>query len=205
MTFKLNEPDFERHPLTEIESAFESLETSWCDFLYGVRGARYVRSERRNSLRLSGFDKVHRMLDHYKQQFDEGDRSAIFKALVYSIQENVPLPYWLGDEILEISERVHRRPSDLHKLFGLGAQLPTRGIKAQTLRQDARLQKELWFAASKLLADSDVSVDDAIKQVREQLDFPYKQRKSLNMYNTQERIQSGHLDAWKGRKKHQVK
>ena len=195
MTFKFN----------EVESAFASLETSWGDFLYGVRVARYVRSERRKSLRLSGFDQVHRILDNYKQQFDEGDRSAIFKALIYSIEENVPLPYWLGDEILDINKKVNLRPSDLHKLFGLGTKLPPKGERARTLRRDGQLQKKLWLAASELLPQNNGNIDAAIKQAREQLDFPYAQRKSREMFDEQERIQSGHLDALRGRKKHRVK
>lgn len=205
MTFKLNEPDFERHPLTKRETAFESLETSWCDFMYGARVTRYVRSERRKSLRLSGFDQVHRILDNHKQQFDEGDRSSIFKALIYSIEENVPLPYWLGDEILDINKRVNLKPNDLHVLFGLQAKLPVEGKRGQTLRRDGLWQKKLFVVVSKLIVKEGVSKESAIKQAREQLNFPYGQGKSREMFDEQELIQSGYLDALKGRKKHRVK
>ncbi len=205
MTKKLFEPDFDRHPLNKIETALEPLEKSWVDFLYGVRVNRYIRAERRPSFRFSGYDKLHRILDHYEQQLKDGNRTAIFTALIYCVQENVPLPYWLGDEILDINKKVHQKPSNLHELFGLGSKLPARGERATKARRDVQLRGKLWDAASELIAKSKMSKDSAIKQAREQLDFPYKQRKSREMFDAQERIQSAYIDAGKGTTKHRIK
>lgn len=205
MTFKLNEPDFERHPLTETEAALELLETSWCDFVYGTRVAGYIRSERRKSLRFFGHLEVHRMLDHYRKQFLDGNRTSIFAALVYCIQENVPLPYWLGDVILDVDKAVCTDPSSLHKLFGLESKFPAEGKRARKLRLDRQLQQKLWFVVKELLPEHSGSVHAAVEHARMKLNFPYEQRKSREMFDAQERIQSGFLDALKGTKKHQLK
>lgn len=203
---KLFAPDFDRHPLNESEAALEPLEKSWVDFLYGVRqGNRYIRAERRSGMRGFGLGKVHRILDGYKQQLIGGNRIAIFTALIYCIRENVPVPYWLRDEILDIEEKVNREPSNLHDLFGLESMIPARGKRARTTRRDVQLQQRLWGAASELMANGKMSKDRAIKQAREDLKFPCSQRKSREMFDAQERIQRAYFDAGKGLKTSRTK
>jgi hypothetical protein len=199
-------PDFDRHPLNEIEAALEPLETSWVDFLYGVRlHNRYIRAKRRSGMRGFGLGSVHQILDHCRQRFFGGDRIAIWTALIYCIQENVPLPYWLGDEILDIEKKVNREPSSLHELFGLEPLIPAQGKRAATTRRDVQLRGRLWHAASELMAKSKMREESAIKQARKELNFPYGQRKSREMFDEQERIQRGYLDAMKGLRKIRMK
>ena len=101
MTAKLFEPDLDRHPLNDIETALDSLEKSWADFLYGLRGhGRHIRAERRASLRARGLGKVHRILDSYMERFVGGDRLAIWTALILCIEENVEVTR-LTDSIIK--------------------------------------------------------------------------------------------------------
>jgi hypothetical protein len=208
MTKELHEPDFYRHPLNEIETALEPLEKSWVDFLYGLRGhGRHIRAERRQEMRGAGLRTVHRILDGHRQQFVGGDRLAVWTALIYCINENVPLPYWLGDAILDIHKKVNREPSNLHDLFGLKSKLPAQGKRATALRRDLQWRGELWSAASALMVKPKpaMSKDAAIKKVRDDLHVPYSQRKSREMFDEQERIQSAFFATWEGKKKHHMK
>ena len=148
---------------------------------------------------------VHRILDSYREQFVDGNRLAIWTALIQCIEENVPLPYWLGDEILDIQKKVNREPSSLHVLFGLESRLPAEGKRATTTRRDVQLRGKLWSKATELMAKSPrMSKDSAIKQARADLNFPYGQRKSREMFDAQERIQSAYMDAWDGKTKHRI-
>lgn len=200
MTEKLHEPDFDRHPLNEIEAKLDLLETSWADFLYGARVDRHIRAESRPALKFANLGKVHRVLDHHEQQLVGGNRTAIFTALIYCIQENVPMPYWLGDAILAINEKVRQDPSNLHELFGLKSKLPATGKRAVTARRDVQLQGRLWVAVNKLMAkptEPKTSKESAIKQSREDLRIPYSQRKCREMFDAQELIQRAIFDAGK--------
>ncbi|MGA8147286.1 MAG: hypothetical protein WB870_06890 [Gallionellaceae bacterium] len=200
------DPDYERHPRNEIENGIEPLETAWADFLYGVRlGTRYIRAETRPSMKGATLLAVHRLLDDYKRQAAEGEPIAVWRALIYCIKENVPLPYWLGDAILEIERKVNRKPASLHELFGLEAKIPAQGKRAETTRRDVNLQQNLWYVAKGLMATEKISADAAIKRAREQLNFPYSQRKSREMFDAQMRIERAHNDALKGVKKHRMR
>jgi len=204
MTDELHKPDFDRHPLNEIEARLEPLETSWVDFLYGARVDRHIRAESRPSLQFANLGKVHRILKHHEQELIGGNRTAIFTALIYCIRENVPLPYWLGDAILDVNEKVHQDPSNLHNLFGLKSKLPATGKRAVTARRDVQLQGQLWVAVTKLIAKKKMRPEAAIKQAREDLNFPYSQRKSRDMFDAQELIQHAYIDAGKGKKTHRI-
>ncbi|OGA13736.1 MAG: hypothetical protein A3H32_14340 [Betaproteobacteria bacterium RIFCSPLOWO2_02_FULL_63_19] len=193
----------DRYALNEIEAALELLEKSWVDFLYGVRlGNRCIRAEHRRGTRGRGLATVHRMLEVYRRQLIDGKRIAIFTALTFCVQENVPLPYWLGDAILDIEAKVNREPSNLHELFGLKALLPADGKRAKTTRQDLKWKHPLWHRVRELMVKS--SKDAAIKQAREELKIPYSQRKCREMFDTADRLQSTFLDAWDGGKKHRI-
>jgi hypothetical protein len=204
----IGEPDFDRHPLTEIESALEPLEKSWVDFVYGARRrTRYIRAEGRSGTRGMGLATVHRTLDGYRQLLVGGNRLAIWTALTFCIQENVPLPYWLGDAILDIHGKVNREPSSLHELFGLQSRIPAKGKRAETTRRDLQLRGRLWSAASALMVKPEpgLSRDAAIKRARDELKIHYSQRKCVDMFDVQDRIQSADSDAWNGSKKHRIK
>lgn len=198
---KLFAPDFDRHPLNETEVALDRLETSWADFVYGLRGhGRFIRAERRSGLKTRGLLRVHQELERHRGDLIGGNRTATLNALIYCAQENVPLPYWLGDELLDIWRTVNNSPSDLHELFGLAEKLPARGKKSRTLRRDMQLRGELWDCASELMARArratlHLSMDAAIMQARAKLKFPYSQRKSRQMFDEQERIQRAHKSA----------
>jgi len=221
------QPDFNLHPLNEVELTLEPLEKSWVDFLYGARGCgRYIRAEGRPGMRCYGLEKLHRLLNEHKQQVAEGNRAAIFHALARCAEENVPLPYWLADEIIAMSHEVARvvgdgePPRNLHELFGLECNFPADGKKAITKRRDAQLRKQLWLKVHELMRAKaqdlmqtnlgftreqaierarSVGHDGFIKEARKLLAFPYSQRKSRDMFDEQERVQSRYLNASKGR------
>jgi len=191
--------------MTEVESALDDLEPSWADFAYAIRPDSMARVVRRPgvspSIRCASLDTVHSVLEHYRELLGRGERPAIFDALTYCAEENVPMPYWLGAELIAIATQLHqkptgKRPDSLHQLFGMEARFPTSQTKAVKAKRDLHLRGQLWHAASTLMAgDANLSKDAAIKQAREQLRFPYSQRKARDMFELQETIQRGFLDA----------
>lgn len=200
-----------KYPLGATETALELLEPAWVDFSWGVRsGRRVIRSASRSGLRGRTLATVHRLLEQrHHQDFLAGKRIAIFSALVLCAEENVPLPYWLADELLAIARQVNESPASLHDLLGLGDVLPVDGAKAHTARENHRLQGELWSAATLKIAKAKqagrrLSVNSAIKEAMEDLHFPYAKTKAREMFDAQERIQNAHSEAVQGIKKHRI-
>ncbi len=186
-----------RRALTDIEKKLRLLEPSWADFF--VLATRRVPSGIKDDF----FDTMHRLLEFNQQQFKSGNRVAIFTALIRCVSANVPLPYWLREEILSISKKVNQKPNDLHKLFGLESVLPAKGKRAVKKRQDMQRQGELWRAVRALMLKSK-SKEAAISEARKDLKFPYLQRKSRAMFDEFESLQSGYFAALKGTKKNRM-
>jgi len=148
-----------RKPQSADELTLAALEPSWADFLYALRTARrIVRVPSKRGVRMRGYDKLHRIFEDYRQQLGEGRRAAVFYALVMCADENVPMPYWLADEVIRIAAEVLRepsrdeRPKGLHELFGLSRLLPTGGKKASTTRRDRGLRIKLWTKVHELIS-----------------------------------------------------
>jgi hypothetical protein len=202
-------PDGRRRALNAVEASLVPLEPAWVDFVYGARSlCRYIRADRRPGMRGAGLAKVHARLEAKRERLTAGERHAAFEALVLCAQENVPLPYWLGDAILDIAAALRRPATDdepagnLHELFGMEPEFPAGGKKAATSRRDAQLRGRLWEEAKRLLAAAAKakkrpSLDDAIRQARATLNFPYSQTKARAMFEEQERIQREYFDAGK--------
>lgn len=196
-------PDFDRHPLTEIEAEIELLEKSWADFVSRALINCSVPAKDRLDI-VGSLTVAHRVLEVHKQRFIAGDRSFIFTALIWCIQWNVPLPYWLGGAILDINEQLLRKGGNLHKLFGLESTLPAKGKRALTARRDVQLQARLWRAVRALMAKGK-SKQAAIEQAIEDLNFPYGPRKSREIFDAMVDLQSGYFDTLRGTKKHLMK
>jgi len=200
-------------PMNKVEASLDSLEASWADFLYGVRtGRRRIRAEGRSGgMRSRGLATVRRELDYHRARFDAGNHYAAWLALLYCVEENVPVPYWLGNAILTINMTVQREPNSLHDLFGMSKSLPANGKRARKSRNDVQWQGKLWSTAAWLIADagragSKMDIDEAVRKARESLvGFPYEQTKATEMFNAQARIESEHNAAIHGRKKHRLK
>ena len=141
-------------PMNKVEASLDSLEASWADFLYGVRtGRRRIRAEGRSGgMRSRGLATVRRELDYHRARFDAGNHYAAWLALLYCVEENVPVPYWLGNAILTINMTVQREPNSLHDLFGMSKSLPANGKRARKSRNDVQWQGKLWGPAPRVVA-----------------------------------------------------
>lgn len=206
-------------PMTEMESALDDLEASWADFAYAIRPksmARIVRRPNTNpSIRCDSLLSVHNVLEHYREKLQAGDHSAIFDALTHCAAENVPMPYWVSSAIIEIARNLHGKPApgeqpkSLHELFGMEVRFPTSQTKALKAKRDLHLRGQLWSTASLIKHEEGISTDAAIKKARERLRFPYSQRKARQLFDLQEQIQRGYLDARSGntnrRKVHRIR
>lgn len=189
-----------RDEMTEIEKELDNIETSWADFAYAINPdgeGRIVRRDGRTSnLRCQSLVAVHGHLEVRRKDFEQGDRSALFYGLLYCAEENVPLPYWIGNELLAIGQRLHAdpdkgtAPSDLHHEFGFDKELPVSGARATINRRKKVWANKIWFKARRVMADRGVtSVDGAVKLAIRELGAPYSVRAATQMFNDVERRQ----------------
>lgn len=203
---------FDAGPMTAAESALDDLEASWADFAYAIRPglARVVRRPGAPGIQMAPLGTVRNVLENYREKTAGGDRSAIFDALTHCAEENVPMPYWLSTAIIGIARELHQpaasraKPRSLHTLFGMDARLPTSDTKALKARRDLQLRAQLWFATKRIQTADGCSVDAALKKARAELRFPYEQRKSRQMFDLQDRIQSDYIDGLEGKKRGRI-
>lgn len=186
--------------MTDIEKELDNIETSWADFAHAINPegtARVVRRDGENTnLRPQSLVAVHAHLEVRRNDFEQGDRSALFYALMYCAEENVPLPYWIGNELLNISSRLRAEPtkdtppSDLHREFGFDKTLPATGTKAVSNRRKQKWANKIWFTTRTIMADQGISsVDAAVKMAIKKLDAPYAVRAATAMFNEVEQRQ----------------
>lgn len=202
--------DVDAGPMTEIESELDDLEASWSDFAYAIRPGslgRVLRRPGKQEVRMQPLGAVHSVLEHYREKEVAGDRAALFDALVHCAAENVPMPYWVGAAILDIARELHlppiagSSPKTLHELFGMEARFPVSATKAIKAKRDLHLRQKLWSSVHAIMRTEKLSKDAAIGKAREQLRFPYSQRKARDLFDLQEEIQRGYLDAQSGKKR----
>lgn len=198
-------------PLNDDEAQLDRLEASWADFLYGLRVARALRDPARPRLALRGLIEIHEELEGLRLQHDGGDRSAIFYAVLLCARENVPMPYWLAEQVRRIGEALYVPGSpgavqpNLHDLFGMERVLPSSGIRGYKARRDVRLQHELYFAAATIRRRRPgCSVDAAVRQACADLRFPYSIRKARMMFDAQAAIQRRAIGYGSGRVVHRT-
>ena len=188
--------------MTEIERELDNMEASWADFAYAINPMSEGRIQRRYgaegpcSERGQSLPAVHGHLEVRRKDFEAGDRSALFYALLFCAAENVPLPYWIGNELLTIEKRLHADPEpgaapcDLHDEFGFSKTLPTTGTRAVSNRRKANWAVKIWGCARRIMADRGItSVDAAVRLALKELDAPYAVRKATEMFNEVERRQ----------------
>jgi len=186
--------------MTDIEKKLDNIETSWADFAHAINPegtARVVRRDGENSnIRAQSLVAVHGHLEVRRKDFEQGDRSALFYALMYCAEENVPMPYWIGNELLNIGCRLRTEPAkdappcDLHREFGFDKSLPATGTKAVSNRRKQKWANKIWFTARTIMADQGImSVDAAVKLALKKLDAPYAVRAATAMFNEVEQRQ----------------
>ena len=147
--------------------------------------------------------KRQRLLEFHKREL-ANDRSHVYEALIDCVHGDGVLPGWLRVEIDAIHNAVLDQNGNLHDLFGLESKYPAKGKRAIKARADARLQGKLYGWAHVFIGRG-MSKETAIKKAREHLTFPYGQRKSREMFDAQECLLDGYLDALTGVTKHRTK
>ena len=201
--------------MTDVEAALDELEMSWADFAYAIRPDSKGRISRRHDLGselgVLSLVKVHEILENYQNEFVAGNRFASFLALIYCAEENVPMPYWLANAVLNIASVLYAKPDscikpkNLHELFGAEQTFPTSQTRALKAKRDLHLRGQLWHTTRCLMHEKKLSVEAAIKEARKQLRFPYSQRKSRDLFDEQEKTQTTRLNIMSGRKVHRIK
>ncbi len=186
--------------MTDIEKELDNIETSWADFAHAINpngAARVVRRhDGTSSIRCQSLVAVHAHLEIRRKDFEQGDRSALFYALMYCAEENVPMPYWVSNELQNIGGRLRAEPTkdappcDLHREFGFDKTLPTTGTKAVSNRRKQQWAAKIWFTARKIMVYQGItSIDAAVKLAIKQLDAPYAVRAATAMFNEVEQRQ----------------
>ncbi len=190
------------YPLNQGEQLLERLQASWADFAQGCRSdspVRIVRAPDRAAVKMLSLLTVNEFLRDLHQRFTAGDRSAAWDALVWCASENVPLPYWVGSEVLRIARAVRAvpktgdKPSNLHDEFGLERTYPARGSRAITARRREQIGVLLYSEVGRLRRRSKppLTLTDAIHQAIKSLglgcSFSTARRAYLNRAEEQRR------------------
>jgi hypothetical protein len=172
------------------EEFLSRLEPSWADFAAGLRtGNRYRR--RRGSLAFLGHNmtQVEESLRAHKNSFDAGDKSALLWALRTCCEENVPLPYWAADALVDVVKRLEKKPDSLHDLLGLDKRgHRTESRQAQNDRARLRQSADLWVDAS-ILMRKGMSRDAALRKLLADNKFPFKLPKAIQLFEETDVIQ----------------
>lgn len=182
--------------LDETELALERIEPAWADAAHALRtGHRVTRlSDGQQSIRMLSLLAVHEMLKEYRRRAEADNGLAILEAVRYCSQENVPLPYWLG-QALDAKLAAHASTEGPHSLDILfrDPALPVEGKKARTVRvlhePAVRLYRavEARRAAEIIKAEADhreprLSIDDAIRAELKDGNYRFKLTKARALY-----------------------
>ena len=177
---------------TPEETELARIEQNWADFAARVRTGK---GRRARSLLY-----VHSLLELHRETLKTGDKSALLWALRTCCEENVPLPYWVADGILDIIKQVQKRPISLHDLFGLHKRrLRASGKRADADRDDLRHSGKLWREAAALISQG-ISRDAALRRVLQENRFPFQLRKAVELYEERDRWFKRHIKATAGTK-----
>lgn len=185
--------------LNEDERQLDALESSWADFLHGLRtGLRFVRDGTASEKMLCmSFAEVRQQFDAYRQRHEQGDGTALIEAMKYACEEGVPAPYWLALEVVPRVSRVFREAITLHEAFGLEKDFPS--AKRKTDKKPANSRRLLqhkhrlyWHVAS-LMHEESMSLDPALRRVLKEHDFPFGLTVARRLFEDQERVQRAHL------------
>lgn len=192
-------PDYD-----EDERLLAQLEQSWADHHRGLRTGFRVRvqGDGAKSMRAGSLAQVAAEMSRLKAEFDNGDKSAVMRALEYSAIENVPIPYWAGDGLGEILKTVRNAETDLHRAFDFHNTYPTSPKRSKSYRQDRETMFKLYVAVGDRIdagMNKTAAIRDAVKSL------PIQFRKAFRLYNEMDERQKAASAAWTGRKLHQLR
>lgn len=177
------------------ERQLDTLESSWADFLHGLRtGLRFVRDGTASEKMLAmSFPEVRQQFDAFRQRHEQGDGTALIEAMKYACEEGVPAPYWLALEVVPRVSRVFREAITLHEAFGLEADFPSTGKKAANSRRQLQHRHRLYRYVASLMHEESMSLDPALRRVLKEHDFPFGLTVARRLFEDQERVQRAHL------------
>lgn len=120
-------------------------------------------------------------------RFVKGERGALWDGIRAACMYNVPLPYWLADELLRVDSALANTEQTAHQLLGLEAALPTTAKRSAAARRQLRAARELWFLVKRLQRQAPgLSDTAAVQQARGQLGTPYSQRLCFTLFKEQD-------------------
>lgn len=180
--------------LNDDEQALQNIESAWADCAHGFRTGIRVKDKGSHgcSLRALGLLAIHEHMQVNKEKYDKGDDSMLLWTLRLALEENLPVPYWCADAILEKLKILQTEPSSLHDLLGLAKTYPAPGGKrANNARINIALADELYWRVWQLKAeDNSISKETALQRVRKEY-FPHvSQRKARQLLDKKENEQA---------------
>lgn len=150
--------------LNDDEKEWASLEPAWADFLHATRTGHRARLDRA-SLRGQSFGQVHQKLEVHRLHFEKGEQYHLFVALCTCARERVPMPYWVADALLVLSDSLHSKSISLHRLFGAHKHFPETPAKRAKNKKRQQLETDLYIEMSKLIYADKKSRNDALNTV----------------------------------------
>ena len=134
--------------------------------------------------------EVGAVFDDLRLQFAAGGRAALWAGIRAACLYNVPMPYWLADALLQVDSELVNTMQSAHDLLGLGALLPMSANRGPLARRKLRLQRQLWLEVQRQRrAAPGMAKTKAEALARIALNFPYRQRQAVTMFDEQDALQ----------------
>ena len=185
---------------TPAEQEIDHLCENWADCAAGFRlGDRRIRRADGTHFRCFGLLTVHELFEVHRQNFENGDRAALFNALRLTLEENLPAPLWLADALTSVMDKFDKQPGlSLHTAMGLDSRYPLTAKKANTNRRNWNVSVELWGLVRVHQKEHGSSVSGAIADVlasNPRIKATFSQRKAYDAFMQVDRVQSPALTA----------
>lgn len=192
----------------DAEREFLALEESWADYVRALRTGLLarVRDGGKSVSIAPDAAQMSAQLGVYRDDYAQGDRAALIDALRLVCQNNVPLPYWAADGILESLKELDTNPvATLHSVFGMAPRYPVSPKRGRKGRDDWRTKQRLYMAVSWLIQAEGMAKGKAIQKAIADEKLPVCVRKAHDWYAEVEAIQQKHLRAMRGVKLHKLR
>lgn len=170
----------EHFPLDERERSLDEVDPAWAAFARRTRTNLNHRRDPtgdRESVTCQGLREVSDMLQALGDAYANGQKTAVFDALVLAASEGVPLPYWLANAVCQWPDTLSHigeddaKPPNLHVVLGLQGRYPLSHDAARKKQAHRAQGMELARRVAKLVS-SGLSETPARAQAAKELGVP---------------------------------